>query len=104
MFGKQESDKAKDNQNTEETVLQDSEAKQPEQVQPVDEPVKEAKEAEKAPEQTMSVDTGALVEVELKTSLNFRCGGKWYDLKEGKTRVPKNVKDVLIARGVLKAI
>lgn len=98
MFGKQESDKAKEDQKDEETVPQTSEAaKQPEQEKPAEEPVKK-------PDQTMSVDTGALVEVDLKTSLNFRCGGKWYDLKEGKTRVPKNVKDVLIARGVLKAI
>ena len=58
------------------------------------------------PPQTVehSVDTGSLIGVELVCPIKFKCGGVWYDLAKGKGKVPKAVKEVLIQRGVLKAI
>lgn len=48
------------------------------------------------------MDKDGLVTVEIKVYVGaFKFGGAWYDLKVGKHKVPKAVRDALKARGDL---
>jgi len=48
------------------------------------------------------VDGDGLVTIEVKKYMGpAKIGGTWYDLKNGRHKVPKNVRDVLKVRGDL---
>jgi len=50
----------------------------------------------------IKADKDGLVTVEIKVYVGaFKFGGAWYDLKVGKHKVPKAVRDALKARGDL---
>lgn len=65
-------------------------------------------EAEAKKNTPANVSTGgksAGVSIETTEDIRFRHGGKWYEIKKGvRTGVPAEVKEVLLTRGVLKAI
>ena len=53
-------------------------------------------------ESAIVVDGDGLVTIEVKKYMGpAKIGGTWYDLKNGRHKVPKNVRDVLKVRGDL---